>query len=70
MSTKYEISEEALTQKKADLERIRKLKKQAEALRNDLDAAVYQGERSRVAATSKIEGSIATDLSAYFSFDV
>lgn len=69
ISVKYEISNEALAQKKADLERIRKLKKQAETLRNDLDAAVYQGEQSRVAATSKIEGSIAADLSGYFSFD-
>lgn len=69
ISAKYEISEEALAQKKADLECIRKLKKQAETLRNDLDAAVYQGEQSRVAATSKIEGSIAADLSEYFSFD-
>lgn len=69
ISAKYEISEEALAQKKADLERIRKLKKQAETLRNDLDAAIYQGEQSRVVATSKIEGSIAADLSGYFSFD-
>lgn len=69
ISTKYEISEEALAQKRADLERIRKLKKQAETLRNDLDAAVYRGEQSRGAATSKIEGSIAVDLSEYFRFD-
>lgn len=69
ISAKYEISEEALAQKKADLERIRKLKKQAETLRNDLDAAVYQGEQSRAGATAKIEGSIAADLSGYFSFD-
>lgn len=66
---KYEINDEALAQKKAELERIRTLKKLAENLRNDLDEAVYRGERSRVAATSEIEGSIAADLSSYFSFD-
>lgn len=66
---KYEINDEALAQKKAELERVRSLKKLAEGLRNDLDEAVYQGERSRVAATSEIEGSIAADLSSYFSFD-
>ena len=69
ISTTYEISEEALAQKRADLEHIRKLKKQAEILRNDLDAAVYRGEQSRVSATSKIEGSIAADLSEYVRFD-
>lgn len=69
ISTKYEISEEALVQKKADLDRIRKLKKQAETLRNDLDAAIYQGKQSQAAVTSKIERSIAADLSGYFSFD-
>lgn len=40
ISTKYEISEEALAQKKADLERIRKLKKQAEVLRNGCQQGV------------------------------
>lgn len=66
---KYEINDAALAQKKAELERVRSLKKLAEGLRNDLDKAVYQGENSRIAATSKIEGSIAVDLSGYFSFD-
>lgn len=69
ISTTYEISEEALTQKRADLEHIRKLKKQAEILRNDLDTAVYRGEQSRVSAISKIERSIAADLSEYVRFD-
>lgn len=69
ISGKYEISDEALAKKKADLERIHSLKKQAENLRNDVDAAVYQGEQSRASATSEIEGSIAADLSGYFSFE-
>lgn len=69
ISTKYEISDEALAQKKAALERVRKLKKQAETLRNDIDTAVHQSEQSRISAASKIEESIAADLSEYFSFD-
>lgn len=69
ISVKYVISEEALAQKQADLECIRKLKKQAEALRNDVDAAIHQGKKSWVAATSEIERSIAADLSEYSRFD-
>jgi len=68
ISAKYTISDKALAEKKAELKRMKALRKQASELRNTMDAAVSSGERERVEASEKIKQSIAEDLTDFVSF--
>jgi len=68
ISAKYTISDDVLAKKRAELELMKALKKQAVELRNMMDAAVSSGEKGQVEASEKIEQSIAEDLTDFINF--
>lgn len=68
ISAKYTISEAALEEKKAELELLKSLQKQATDLRNKIDSAVNSGEKEKEKASEQIEQSIAADLTEFVDF--
>lgn len=68
ISPKYQISNAALSEKKAELKLIRELKQQAMELRNEADATVCLGEKGQEAVSHHVEQSILEDLSGFISF--
>ena len=70
ISAQYSNTEEALERKKQELAKVRALKKQAQKLRKETDAAVAGVIEKEADVSKTIEHSIAEDFDGYVSFDI
>lgn len=70
LSAKYEISEEALENKKQELAKLRAMKKEVEALRSEIESVTASEVEGKNAALTIIQHGIEADVGGYVSFAI